>query len=69
LSSRVDQYQWKAFGLPPPIDSIEESIMIHVANIPPSSRRGNVEIGSMISIISSPRSPDGMRERPINVSV
>jgi hypothetical protein len=35
LSSRVDQYQWKAFGLPPPIDSIEESIMIDVANIPP----------------------------------
>jgi hypothetical protein len=35
LSSRVDQYQWEAFGLPPPIDSIEESIMIHVANIPP----------------------------------
>jgi hypothetical protein len=33
--SRVDQSQWEAFGLPPPIDSIEESIMIHVANIPP----------------------------------
>jgi hypothetical protein len=35
LSSRVDQCQWEAFGLPPPIDSIEVSIMIHVANIPP----------------------------------